>query len=199
MTDMHVIKKTSSGFQSLSLDAMLLEKRMVFLGDSITSASVDLVIKQLLYLEILDSREPIKLVINSPGGEVDAGLYLYQQLQGMSKDIPIQIFCTETAASMAAIILAGGKHGRFILKNGRVMVHEPLISPSSGGVTGSASQIARTAESILETKRHLNELLAADTKRSVEEIEMLVTDGDHWFTAKEAVAFGICDDIVYRL
>lgn len=197
MPDMHVIKKTSSGFQSLSLDAMLLDKRMVFLNDTITSSSVDLVVKQLLYLESIDDQEPIKLIINSPGGEVQAGLYLYQQLKGMN--IPIELYCTEIAASMAAIILAGGKHGRYILKSGRVMVHEPLISDSTGGVSGSASQIARTAESILETKRHLNELLATDTMRAIEEIEKLIADGDHWFTAKEAVEFGICDAIVDRV
>ena len=79
------------------------------------------------------------------------------------------------------------------------MIHEPLISASSGGISGSASQIARTAETILDTKRRLNQLLANDTKRSLEEIEKLVADGDHWFTAEEAVKFGICDAIVDRV
>ena len=105
MNDMSIIRKTSSGIQSLSLDAVLLDKRMVFLSDTITSASADLVVKQLLFLECLDDRERIKLIINSPGGEVEAGLFLYQQIKGM--DIPIDIYCTELAASMAAILLAG--------------------------------------------------------------------------------------------
>ena len=196
MNDMSIIRKTSSGIQNLSLDAVLLDKRMVFLSDTITSASADLVVKQLLFLECLDDRERIKLIINSPGGEVEAGLFLYQQIKGM--DIPIDIYCTELAASMAAILLAGGKN-RYILKSGRVMIHEPLISASSGGISGSASQIARTAETILDTKRRLNQLLANDTKRSLEEIEKLVADGDHWFTTEEAVKFGICDAIVDRV
>lgn len=197
MNDMNVIRKTSSGIQSLSLDAVLLDKRMIFLSGVITSASVDLVVKQLLFLEGLDERERVKLIINSSGGEVEAGLFLYQQIKGM--DVPIDLYCTELAASMAGILLAGGKHGRYILKSGRVMIHEPLISASSGGISGSASQIARTAETILDTKRRLNQLLANDTNRSIEEIEKLVADGDHWFTAEEAVAFGICDAIVDRV
>ena len=139
----------------------------------------------------------MKLIINSSGGEVEAGLFLYQQIKGM--DVPIDLYCTELAASMAGILLAGGKHGRYILKSGRVMIHEPLISASSGGISGSASQIARTAETILDTKRRLNQLLANDTNRPIEEIEKLVADGDHWFTAEEAVAFGICDAIVDRV
>ena len=79
------------------------------------------------------------------------------------------------------------------------MIHEPLISASSGGISGSATQIARTAETILDTKRQLNQLLANDTKRPIKEIEKIVADGDHWFTAEEAVKFGICDAIVDRV
>ncbi len=194
---MNVIKKTSSGIQSLSLDAVLLDERLVFMSDVITSASVELIVKQLLFLESLDEHEKIKLIINSPGGEVGAGLFLYNQMKGMN--VPVEIYCTEIAASMAAIILAGGKDGRFILKSGRVMVHEPLVSSSSGGISGSASQIARTAETILDTKRHLNELLANDTNHSIDEIEKLVVGGDRWFTAEEAVEFGICDAMVDRV
>lgn len=98
---MQVVKRTSSGLQSLNLDAMLLDRRMVFLSDAITTESVTLVVKQLMFLECLDDREPIKLILNSPGGEVNAGLFLYDQIKGM--EIPIQIYCTEMAASMAAI------------------------------------------------------------------------------------------------
>lgn len=197
MPDMNVIKKTSSGYQSLSLDAILLDKRMIFLSGSITSVSVELIIKQLLFLESIDSREPVKLIINSPGGEVDAGLILYQQIKGM--ELPIQLYCMETAASMAAIIFAGGKYGRYILKSGRVMFHEPLITSTGNGMTSSASQVVRTAETILKTKRHLNELFAADTRNNMEDIEKLAEEGDKWFTADEAVAYGICDAVVERL
>lgn len=197
MPDMHVIKKTSSGIQSLSLDAMLLDKRLVFLSDTITSASVDLVIKQLLFLESMDAREPIKLIINSPGGEVNAGMMLYDQIHGM-KNVPIEMYCIEMAASMAAVILAGGKHGRYILKHSKVMIHEPLISPTSGGLCGSASSIAKSAESIMQTKRDLVEILADDTGRSIEDIEKAVAF-DNFMSAEEAVSFGICDAIVDRV
>ena len=112
---MQVIKKSSAGIQSLPLEAMLLAQRIIFLNGEITTDSADLILKQLLYLESEDTHEPVKLVINSPGGSVSAGLMLYQQIKGM--ELPIDIYCTEMAASMAAVILAGGRPGhRFIMK-----------------------------------------------------------------------------------
>lgn len=196
MADLNVIKKTNSGIQSLSLDAVLLDKRMIFLNE-ITTESVQLLIKQLLYLESLDEREPVRLIIDSQGGEVNAGLMLYDQLHGMK--MPVKMYCTELAASMAAVILAGGAPGcRFILKHSKVMIHEPLIPPSSGGLYGSASSIAKSAESVMQTKRNLVELLAKDTDRSIEEIEKAVLF-DNFMDAEEAVAFGICDAVVDRV
>lgn len=194
---MQIIKKSSNGIQSLPLDAMLLAQRMIFLTDAITTKTANVVLQQLLFLESEDNKTPIKLIINSPGGSVTAGLMLYDQLKGM--EVPIDMCCTELAASMAAIILACGKPGhRFILKRSRVMIHEPLISSSSGGVCGSASSIQKTAESIMETKHILTELLAQDTGRTVEEIEKAVSY-DNFMNAEEAVAFGICDTIVDRV
>ena len=194
---MQVIKKTNSGIQNLSLDAVLLDRRKVFLSGGIDSESVDLVVKQLLFLESMDDREPIQLIINSPGGEVLAGLYLYDQLKGMK--VPIDIYCAEMAASMAAILLAAGRKGhRYILKHSKVMIHEPLISLSSGGISGSASSIAKSAESIMQTKRDLVAILSQDTGRSEKEIEKAVSY-DNFMTAEEAVKFGICDKIVDRI
>lgn len=194
---MQVIKKTNAGIQNLDLDAVLLDMRKVFLSGEISSESVDLVVKKLLFLESMDEREPVRLIINSPGGEVLAGLYLYDQLKGMK--VPIDIYCTEIAASMAAIILAAGRKGhRFILKHSKVMIHEPLISPSSGGISGSASSIAKSAESIMQTKRDLVRLLAQDTGKSEKVIEKAVSY-DNFMTAEEAVRFGICDAIVERI
>lgn len=194
---MQVIKKTNAGIQNLDLDAVLLDMRKVFLSGEISSESVDLVVKKLLFLESMDEREPVRLIINSPGGEVLAGLYLYDQLKGMK--MPIDIYCAEMAASMAAIILAAGRKGhRFILKHSKVMIHEPLISSSSGGISGSASSIAKSAESIMQTKRDLVRLLAQDTGRSEKEIEKAVSY-DNFMTAEEAVHFGICDAIVERI
>lgn len=193
---MYVMKKSSGGIQSVDLDTMLLDQRMVFLDGPITAESVNLVVRQLLYLESLDDREPVSLVINSPGGEVDAGLMLYDQLRGM--EVPVRMYCTRMAASMAAIILAGGRHGRYILPHSRVMIHEPLISPAGGGLSGSASSIAKSAESIMQTKRELVKLLSRDTGRTLEEVEQAVSF-DNFMSAEEAVAFGICDAIVDRV
>lgn len=194
---MEVIKKSSAGIQSLPLDAMLLAQRIIFLNGEITTDSADLILKQLLYLESEDDHEPVKLIINSPGGSVSAGLMLYQQIKGM--ELPIDIYCTELAASMAAVILAGGRPGhRFIAKMGRTMIHEPLISSSRGGIGGSASSIQKTAESIMETKRKLTELLAGDTGHTVEEIEENISF-DNFMNAEESVAFGICDAVVDRV
>ena len=194
---MQVIKKTNYGIQSVGLDSMLLDRRMVFLSEPITTESVSLIVKQLLFLEATDTREPIRLIISSPGGEVQAGLYLYDQLKGM--EVPVDLYCTELAASMAAIILAGGSRGhRYILTHSKVMIHEPLIPASSGGLCGSASSLSKSCESILETKRLLTELLAADTGRSFDEVDQAMSF-DHFMNADEAVAFGICDRIVSRI
>lgn len=193
---MYVVRKNHAGMQSLPLDAMLLSQRMIFLTDSITTKSATTILQQLLFLENEDNHNPIKLIINSSGGEVSAGLTLYDQIKGM--DVPIDIYCTEIAASMAAILLAGGKRGhRFILKSSRVMIHEPLLT-SSSGMCASASSLQKTAESIIETKRLLNQLLAQDTGRTLKEIEQAVSY-DNYMNAEQAVAFGICDAIVDRI
>lgn len=191
---MQIIKKSSAGIQSLPLDAMLRAQRKIFLSDTITMETANSILQQLLFLESEDSTSPIEVYISSPGGEVCAGLLIYDQLRGM--DIPIKMYCTGLAASMAAVILAGGQKGnRYILKHSKVMIHEPLIA---GSVGGSATSIQRTAESIMETKRIMTELLARDTGHTMEEIERAVSY-DNFMNAEEAVAFRICDAILDRV
>ena len=182
---MQVNKKTSYGIQSLSLDAMLLDDRMVFLYGTIPSESVELVVKQLLFLEGINNRDPIKLIINSNGGDVSAGLMLYDQIAGM-KNVPIEMYCIELAASMA------------ILKHSKVMIHEPAISESSGGLCGSASSISKSAEYIMQTQKSLVEILADNTCRSIQEVEKAMSYGKI-MSADEAVSFGICDKIIERI
>lgn len=194
---MQVNKKTSYGIQSLSLDAILLDDRMVSLYGTITLESVELVVKQLLFLESINSRDPIKLIINSNGGDVSAGLMLYDQITGM-KNVPIEMYCIELAASMATIILASGKNGRYILKHSKVMIHEPAISESSGGLCGSASSISKFAEYIMQTKKRLTEILADNTCRSVQKVEKAMSYGKI-MSADEAVSFGICDKFIERI
>lgn len=194
---MQVIKKSSNGIQSLPLDAMLLSKRIVFLKGKITSDSADEILRQMIYLAEEDPAAPIRLIINSPGGTVSAGLAIYDQIKG--SPAPVETYCVELAASMAAHLLAAGAPGkRCILRHSHTMIHEPLISSESGGVTGSATDIQKTAESIMKTKRQMVELLAADTGHTAEEIEA-ATAFDNIMDAEQAVAFGLCDCIVDRV
>lgn len=192
---MNVIKKSNSGLQSLPIDSILLLQRKIFLYDEITTESANLILKQLIYLRE-ENNDPINIYISSPGGEVNAGLMLYDQLKGMT-DITINMYCTGLAASMAAIILAGGQKGtRFILPHSKIMIHEPLIAGC--GITGSATSIQQTAESIMETKKIMSELLARDTGRSVDEIIDAISY-DHYMNATEAIEFGIVDAIVQKI
>lgn len=193
----YIVKKSSTGYQSLPLDALLLTKRIVFLKGLITTDSVGLVIKQLLYLEAEDDVSPIKLVINTPGGSVSAGLALYWQVKAMN--VPIDIIGIEMCLSMGAILLAGaGKGHRFVMRGCKCMIHEPLISSETGGISGSATSIQQAAETILKTKDMLCELLAADTGHTVEEIKKS-TSFDNFMNDEEALAFGLIDGIVDRI
>lgn len=192
---MNIVKKSSSGFQPLPLEGMLLSQRKIFLSGPITMDSANLIVQQLLYLEAEDPAGEIRVYISSPGGEVNAGLLIYDQLRGMA-DTPISLYCTGLAASMAAIILSGGQQGRrFILPHSKVMIHSPYIS---GNVGGNAEAIQRTADSIMETKKTIIQLLGENTGKTPEEIERAISF-DNMLDADQAVAFGICDKIITQL
>ena len=194
---MQIIKKSSNGIQSLPLESMLLAQRRIFLTGVITTESANTVLQQLLYLESEDDRDPVKLLINSPGGEVGAGLMLYDQMKGMK--LPVDIYCTELCANMAAVLLAGGTHGhRFILKHSKVKINEVLVSVSSGRTIGDALSVQRKAESIFETERTIVDLLSSDTGCHHKQIERLISD-NVLMNSEEAVNFGICDEIVNRV
>lgn len=140
--------------------------------------------------ETIGEKRPITIYINSPGGHVDAGLVIYDMIQAY--DGPIDMYCVGMAASMGAIIFASGQKGRrYILPHSKVMIHEPLIS---GGVGGSATSIKQTADSILATKAELAEILVKHTGKSPEEVEKAISF-DNYMSAKEAIEFGICDEI----
>ena len=137
-----------------------------------------------------EERKKVKFIVNSPGGEVNAGLMIYDIIQSYPGEI--DMYCAGIAASMGAVILAGGRKGRrFILPHSKVMIHEPLIA---GGMGGSATTIEKTAQSILSTKAMLSEILAKHTGKTVDEINE-ATLFDNYMNADEAVAFGICDSI----
>lgn len=141
-------------------------------------------------LVLAEEKKDAEIIIDSPGGEISAGLMIYDVLR--SYKYKITMYCTGLAASMAAFILAAGQKGRrFILPHSQVMIHEPLISSGFGD---SATSIEKTAQGILETKAVLNKILAEHTGRSVNEINKATQD-DNFMTSEEAVKFGICDEI----
>lgn len=181
------------GTREVTLNTRHLMNRCIFLTGSIDAIMANAFLSQLLYLEG-ESDDPITIYINSPGGEVNAGLMIYDSIQGSQLDI--NMVCTGLAASMAAIILAGGQKGRRkILKHSKVMIHEPLIS---NGVGGSATSIKNISESILETRRILNGLLAEHTGKTIEEIDE-ATAFDNFMNAEEAIQFGLCDEITEKI
>lgn len=184
--------ETAQGTREVNLKTHHLMRRRIFLDGEINRESAGEFLEQILYLE--ESEEPIQILIQSPGGEVNAGLLIYDAIT--SCKAPVSLYCTGLAASMAAVILAGGEKGRrFILPHSKVMIHEPLIA---NGVGGSATSIRNISDSILETREICNGILAKHTGKTIEEINE-ATAFDHYMNAKEAVDFGLCDAVVTHI
>lgn len=194
MRTMQGMLKTSHSTQLVPLETFLLEEGKIYITDTITDESANLFTQQIMYLEQKYQERPIHIYINSSGGVVEAGLAMRDMIKGLEKKgIEVNIYCIQMAASMATILLASGPKGhRRILKSSKTMVHEPLIS---GGVSGSATTIQKTAESIMNTKCRLVKLLAEDTGRSLAEIEEAIFY-DHFMNAEESVEFGLCDEVI---
>lgn len=183
--------KSSNGITLVPVETRLLSKRVIFLQGDITDALSIEFIKELMVLISEDSKKPIKILINTPGGEVNSGLLIYDAIR--SCETPLELYCIGKAFSMGAIIFSAGEKGRrFILKNSEVMVHEPLLGNRVGG---NSSSIKSISESLIETKEKLNNLLALHTGKTPEEIDE-ATKYDNYFTAEEAIEFGIADRIV---
>lgn len=141
-------------------------------------------------LHLSADNRPVDIYINSHGGMVDAGLMMYDIIQSYKGEV--NIYCMGLAASMAAVLLAGGQKGRrFILPHSRVMIHEPLIA---GGMGGSATTIEKTAKNILDVKKLINGILAKHTGRSIQEVDEATAE-DNYMDAHQAIEFGICDEI----
>ncbi|MBQ2040762.1 MAG: ATP-dependent Clp endopeptidase proteolytic subunit ClpP [Oscillospiraceae bacterium] len=185
----YVIEQTSRGERSYDIFSRLLKDRIIFLGEEVNETSASLVVAQLLFLESEDPQKDIHLYINSPGGVITAGMAIYDTMQYIRCDV--STICVGMAASMGAFLLAGGAKGkRYALPNSEVMIHQP-----SGGAQGQATEIQITAEWILRTKKKMNEILAANTGQTVEQIT-LDTERDKWMTAQEALDYGIIDKII---
>ena len=185
--------ESSHGTREIALNTHHLMNGIIFINGSIDRETANDFIAQLLYLEE-NFDGPVNVYINSPGGEVNAGLAIYDAIQG--SNLTINMICTGMAASMAAILLAGGQKGRrYILKHSKVMIHEPLLSD---GVGGSATSIKNISESILATKDIVNGILAVHTGKTINEINE-ATRFDNYMNAEEAIEFGICDAITPTL
>ena len=185
----YVIEQTSKGERSYDIYSRLLKDRIIFLGEEVNETSASIIVAQLLFLEAEDSDKDIHLYINSPGGSVTAGMAIYDTMQYIKCDV--STICLGMAASMGAFLLAGGAKGkRFALPHSTIMIHQP-----SGGAQGQATEIQIVADHIAQTKRTLNELLAANTGQPIEVVER-DTDRDNYMTAEEAKAYGLIDGVV---
>jgi ATP-dependent Clp protease protease subunit len=186
-----VVEQTGRGERAYDIFSRLLKERIVFLGTAVDDTVASLIIAQLLFLESEDPDKDIHLYINSPGGSVSAGLAIYDTMQYIRPDV--STICIGMAASMAAVLLAGGaKAKRTALPNARVMIHQPW-----GGVQGTASDISIQAEEILKTKKKINEILAQHSGRTMDVIER-DTDRDYYLSSAEAKEYGLIDNILVK-
>ena len=185
----YVIEQTSRGERSYDIYSRLLKDRIIFLGEEVNDVSAGLIVSQLHFLEAEDPGKDIQLYINSPGGSVTAGMAIYDTMQYIKCDV--STICLGMAASMGAFLLAGGAKGkRFALPHSTILIHQP-----PGGAQGQATEIQIVADHIAQTKRTLNELLAANTGQPIEVVER-DTDRDNYMTAEEAKAYGLIDGVV---
>lgn len=186
-----VIEQSHRGERAYDIYSRLLKDRIIFLGTPINDDVANLIIAQLLFLEAEDPEKDVHLYLNSPGGDVNAGLGIYDAMQYVGPEI--QTICMGQAASMAALLLAGGTAGkRFALPNSRILIHQPW-----GGAQGMAADIEIHAEEILKLRRTMNEILARHTGREVAEVEKN-TERDRFMSAEEALNYGIIDQIMER-
>jgi len=186
-----VIEKTHQGERAFDIYSRLLKDRVIFLGTGIDSHVANLIIAQLLFLENESATKDITMYINSPGGHVTAGLAIYDTMQYIKPDV--STVCLGMAASMGAVLLAGGEKGkRYVLPNSEVMIHQPL-----GGTEGQASDIMIHADHIIKTKERLNKMLAHHTGQPLKVLEK-DTDRDFFMNAQESKKYGIIDKIIEK-
>ncbi len=184
-----VIEQTGRGERSYDIYSRLLKERIIFLGTDISDPIADLVMAQLIFLEYEDSDKDITIYINSPGGYVSSGLAIYDTIQFIKPDV--STICIGQASSMGAVLLAAGTKGkRYALPHSRVMLHQPI-----GGATGQAADIAIHAKEIVRIKETLNKILVQHTGQK-EDIIRRDTDRNFYMDAKEALEYGIIDEIL---
>jgi ATP-dependent Clp protease protease subunit len=188
-----VIEKTGRGERAYDIYSRLLKDRIIFISGPIDDSTANLVIAQMLFLSNEDTKTDIHLYINSPGGSITAGLAIYDTMQFLRCDVAT--YCVGQAASMAAVLLAGGKAGkRFLLANNRILIHQPLIS---GELIAPATDLEIEAKEILRLRARLYTILARHTGQTAEKIEK-DCDRNLWLDADEAIGYGLADRILQK-
>jgi len=184
-----VVEQTGRGERGYDIYSRLLVDRIVFLGTPVDDMVANLIIAQLLFLQMTDAKKDVHLYINSPGGSVTAGLAIYDTMQFMTCDV--NTYCIGQAASMGAVLLAGGTKGkRYALPNANIMIHQVL-----GGAEGQASDVEIRVKYMLKLKQRLNGILAKHSGKPVEQVEK-DCDRDNFMSAEEAKAYGLVDQVV---
>lgn len=187
----YVIEQTSRGERSYDIFSRLLNDRIIMLNDQVNNASASLIIAQMLYLEGQDPDKDINFYINSPGGSVSAGMAIFDTMQYIKCDV--STICIGMAASMGAFLLAAGTKGkRYALPNSEIMIHQPL-----GSAEGQATDILIHANHIKRIRSNINEILAAETGKPLEQIER-DTERDNFMTAQEAADYGLIDKVITK-
>jgi len=186
----YVIERSGNSERSYDIFSRLLQDRIIFLSEEVNDQTASLVVAQLLFLEAQDPDKDIQFYINSPGGSITSGMAIYDTMQYIKADV--STICVGMCASMAAFLLSSGAKGkRICLPHGEVMIHQP-----SGGTSGQATDIQIQAQRILRMKKDLNAILAANTGKSVEQIER-DCERDYFMSAEEAKAYGLVDKVLY--
>lgn len=185
----NIIRETCEGTACIPLRDMLFQRREIYCTGEIDAETANSIIVQLHFLALENSSEEITLYINSPGGEVSSGLAVYDAMQAVS--CPVKTVCIGMAASMAALLFAAG-HKREMLPHGRVLIHDPLIP---GNLAGSALKIDSVAKDLMQTRETVGRILARHTGHSLDEV-LEKTATDCYFSASEAVAWGLADCII---
>ncbi len=189
----NVIEQTGHGERFYDIFSRLLNDRIIVLSDEVNDATASVVVAQLLFLDSQDSEKDIFLYINSPGGSITSGMAIYDTMQYVKADV--STICVGMAASMGAFLLAGGAKGkRIALPHSEILIHQPLIG-GERGLMGQTTDIKIHSDHLFATREMLNQLLAENTGRSIEEI-IRDTERDHYMTAQEALDYGIVDKII---
>jgi ATP-dependent Clp protease, protease subunit len=186
-----VIEERPSHFREIDVFSRLIMDRIIFLGMPVEDNMANVIVAQLLFLESTDPKKDIRLYINSPGGSVYPGLGIYDTMQYITPDV--HTICTGLAASMAAVLLAGGAcKKRFALPHARILIHQPM-----GGMQGQASDMEITVKQVLGIKKEVYEILSKHTGNSLKKIEK-DSDRDYWMRSTEAKEYGIIDEILQK-